>query len=200
MKHILFLLFSFSSISMAIDEPSYTVIKKEGDIEVRSYAPYLIAEIRIPSTDMNEASNAGFKKLFQYISGNNRSKAGIEMTAPVTTQRSESIAMTAPVTTMRDSAGYRIGFVLPLNYTLATAPVPNDPAIVIREVPSRTAAVIRFSGRWTDSNMDEHTQELFRWLSAQQYTPVSTPVIARFDPPFMPWFLRRNEIQIEIAP
>lgn len=185
---------------MAIDEPSYTVIKKEGDIEIRRYAPYLIAEVTVLTADMNEASNAGFRKLFKYISGENRSKKDIPMTAPVTAERSEKIAMTAPVTTTKSPEGYRIGFVLPLDYTFATAPVPNDSSITIREVPARTTAVIRFSGRWTDANMNEHQQELFTWLSSQDRTPVSLPVIARFDPPFMPWFLRRNEIQVEIAP
>jgi hypothetical protein len=199
-KIIALLLFSIGTVSMAIEEPSYTVVTKAGNIEVRRYEAYIVAETMVSGTEMNEASNAGFRKLFKYISGNNRSSTDIAMTAPVISERSEKIEMTAPVTTVRSPEGYVIAFVLPKEYTLQTAPVPNDSSLRIREVLSRTVAVIRFSGRWTDENMQEHEKELLLWLKEQQKTPASIPVVARYDPPFMPWFLRRNEIQIEVMP
>lgn len=199
-KVIALLLFSIGTVSMAIDEPSYTVVTKAGNIEVRRYEAYIVAETMVSGTEMDEASSAGFRKLFKYISGNNRSSTDIAMTAPVISERSEKIEMTAPVTTVRSPEGYVIAFVLPKQFTMQTAPVPNDSSIHIREVPSRTVAVIRFSGRWTDENMQEHEKELLLWLKEQQMLPMSIPVVARYDPPFMPWFLRRNEIQIEITP
>ncbi len=201
MKYIIstmFLLLNLGSVCMAIDEPAYKVIKSDGAIEIREYQPYIVAETFIGASVMDDASNAGFKKLFKYISGNNSSNTGISMTAPVTTTRSEKIEMTAPVTTTRSSDGYAIAFVMPLKFTLATTPQPNDSTIRIREIPSRTVAVIRFSGRWTESSMSEHEQELIQWMKSNGYAAGSIPVIARYDPPFMPWFLRRNEIQIEI--
>jgi effector-binding domain-containing protein len=183
---------------MAIEEPKYTVVKTDGKIEIREYQSYIVAEVFIPGSEMNEASNAGFRKLFKYISGNNKSSTDIAMTAPVTTTRSEKIEMTAPVTTQQTADGYTIAFVLPEEFTLATAPVPADSTIHLREIPVRRTAVIRFSGRWTDENMLEHQQMLFNWLKEHSIAVVAPPIIARYDPPFMPWFLRRNEIQIDI--
>ncbi len=193
----MFLIMNLGSVCMAIDEPAYKVIKSDGAIEIREYQSYIVAETFIAAAEMDDAANAGFKKLFKYISGNNTSNSGITMTAPVTTTRSEKIEMTAPVTTMRSSDGYTIAFVMPLQFTLATTPQPNDTTIRIREIASRIVAVIRFSGRWTESSMTEHEQELIQWMKNNGYSAAGIPVIARYDPPFMPWFMRRNEIQIE---
>ncbi len=186
-------------VSMATEEPKYKILKTEGDIELREYTSYCIAETFIPAPDFNDASSAGFKKLFKFISGNNRSNNSIQMTAPVTTSRFEKIEMTAPVTSTKTPEGFLIGFVMPEGFTLETTPTPSDSSIIIREVKGRTVAVIRFSGRWTSASMDEHEQELKQWLTSNGYLPIGQPVIARYDPPFMPWFLRRNEIQIEIT-
>lgn len=202
MSRIIFhlcLLLSIGTIAMAIEEPSYSVLKSDGKIEVRKYASYIVAETFISSAVLDDASNAGFKKLFKYITGNNSVRSDIAMTAPVTTTRSEKITMTAPVATTRSADGYTIGFTLPMNYAKATAPVPSDTSVHLREIPSRIVAVIRFSGRWTDESMAEHEQELRAWMNANGHTPEGVPVIARYDPPIMPWFLRRNEIQIGIA-
>lgn len=187
------------SITMATEEPKYNIIKTDGDIEIREYTSYCIAETFISTPDFNDASNAGFKKLFGFISGKNRSNKDIQMTAPVTTSRSEKIEMTAPVTSTKTSDGFVVSFVMPEGFTLETTPAPIDSTITIREVKARTVAVIRFSGRWTSTSMDEHEKELLQWLTTNGYLPIGQSVIARFDPPFMPWFMRRNEIQFEIA-
>ena len=174
------------------------MVKTDGKIEIREYQSYVVAETFITGSEMDESSNAGFRKLFKYISGKNRTNTDIAMTAPVTTTRSEKITMTAPVTTQRTADGYTIAFVLPDEFTLTTAPVPVDSTIYLREIPARFTAVIRFSGRWTDENMQEHQQILNNWLKEYGLSAVGQPIIARYDPPFMPWFLRRNEIQIDI--
>jgi len=197
-RTVVLMIITVINISMAIEEPKYTVVKSDGKIEIREYQSYLVAETFISASEMNEASNSGFRKLFKYISGNNRTNTDITMTAPVTTTRSEKIEMTAPVTTQRTADGYTIAFVLPDEFTFTTAPVPIDSTIVLREIPARVVAVIRFSGRWTDENMWEHQQMLYNWLKEHSIASVASPVIARYDPPFMPWFLRRNEIQIDI--
>jgi hypothetical protein len=185
---------------MATKEPSYKVIKAEGDFEIRECVSYCVAETFVNTSDFDEASNEGFRRLFRYISGNNRSKTEIEMTTPVTASKSEKIEMTAPVTSTKMVDGYLIAFVMPDRLSISTAPTPDDSSIHIREIPARRVAVIRFSGRWTAKSMEEHGQELTEWLSKNGITPIGTPVIARYNPPFTPWFLRRNEIQIEIKP
>lgn len=193
-------LFFAGTTCMATKEPAYKVTKADGDFEIREYASYCIAETFVSSPDFSDASNEGFRRLFRYISGGNRSKADIEMTAPVTSSKSEKIEMTAPVTSTRSVDGYLIAFVMPERLSLATTPTPDDSSIHIREIPGRRVAVVRFSGRWTSTSMEEHGEELMEWLSKNGLKPTGTPVVARYDPPFMPWFLRRNEIQVEIEP
>ncbi len=197
---MLFTIVGFGAAAIAAEEPSYKIVSTDGDFEIRAYAPYCVVETFVAGTDFNDASNAGFKKLFKYISGDNRSRKDIPMTAPVTSAKSEKIEMTAPVTSSPSGDGYIIGFVMPEGFTLETTPLPLDSTLRIREVPARTVAVIRFSGRWTSSSMDEHEALLLKWITSKNHLPIGQSVVARYDPPIMPWFLRRNEIQIEIAP
>lgn len=185
---------------MATKEPSYKVIKADGDFEIREYPSYCVAETYVHNSDFNDASNEGFKRLFKFISGNNTSKTDIEMTAPVTVSKSEKIEMTSPVTSSKSDDGYVIGFVMPEELSIETAPAPSDSSIYLRTIPARRMAVIRFSGRWTSLSMEEHELELKEWISKNNLTHSGAPVIARYDPPFMPWFLRRNEIHLEIKP
>ncbi len=185
---------------MAAKEPSYKVIKADDDCEIREYVWYCVAETFVGDSNLDEASTQGFRKLFRFISGDNRSKTEIEMSAPVTSSKSEKIEMTAPVTSAKTADGYVIGFVMPSQLSLSTTPVPDDSSIHIREIPSHRAAVIKFSGRWTSSSMDEHAERLIEWISKNRYVPVGRPLVARYDPPFMPWFLRRNEVQVEVKP
>lgn len=185
---------------MAVKEPPYSVITVDGDFEIREYASYCVAETYVRNSDFDDASSEGFKRLFKFISGENTSKTNITMTAPVTASKSEKIEMTAPVTSAKSADGYLIGFVMPEEFSMETIPVPDDSSVHLREVPARRIAVIRFSGRWTSSSMEEHERELKEWLSKNTLTYSGESVIARYDPPFMPWFLRRNEIQLEIMP
>jgi len=197
---ILFVLLFTGATCMAAKEPSYTVIKADDDYEIREYVSYCVAETSVGDSDLDEASTQGFRKLFRFISGDNRSKTKIEMTAPVMSSKSEKIEMTAPVTSTKTADGYVIAFVMPAQLSLSTTPAPNDSSIRIREIPVRRVAVIKFSGRWSSSSMDEHGERLLKWISKNGLVAAGQPVIARYDPPFMPWFLRRNEIQIEINP
>ena len=130
-----------------------------------------VAETFTDTSDFDEASNQAFRKLFRYISGYNRSKTEIEMTAPVTTSKSEKIEMTAPVTSTKTAGGYRTAFVMPAQLSLGTTPIPNDSSIQIREIPSRRVARIKFSGRWTSSSMDEHGGRLMEWISKNELVP-----------------------------
>ena len=184
----------------AVEEPSYRVIESAPPIEIREYAAYAVAETRVAG-EFADVGNTGFRRLFGYISGENRGSTPIAMTAPVTQQAApEQIAMTAPVTQQADGESYRIGFVLPAPYTAASAPVPTSPDVRIVEVPARRVVAIRYSGRWSDANYREALAELLAFARARKLALTGEPVYARYDPPFMPWFLRRNEILIEIAP
>jgi hypothetical protein len=125
------------------------------------------------------------------------------MTAPVTQSRSEArgekIAMTAPVTQVGAGNGYRVAFTLPASYTLETAPTPLDKTIEIRAVPAQLVASWRYSGRWTESNYREHEAKLREQIAKRGLTIAGEPILARYNPPFMPAFLRRNEVLIPVT-
>ena len=187
---------------MAIEIPEYRVIEQEGAYELREYSPYLIAETEVESGFMN-AGNVAFGRLFRYISGANTSQTEIAMTAPVEQAREargQKIAMTAPVEQASVDGVYRIGFVVPRKFNRETVPKPVDSRITIREVPARTVAVWRYSGRWTEENFREHERDLRALLARKglRATSGDSAIIARYDAPFMPWFMRRNEVLIPI--
>jgi len=186
--------------AMAIEIPEYRVLEQEGSFELRAYSSYLIAETEVEAGFMN-AGNIAFGRLFRYISGANAAQAEIAMTAPVEqSSQGEKIAMTAPVEQSKADGVYRVGFVVPRKYNRETVPKPTDPRVSIREVPARTVAVWRYSGRWTEENFREHEQDLRRAVQARGLQAVSgdSAIIARYDAPFIPWFMRRNEVLIPL--
>jgi SOUL heme-binding protein len=190
----------WSGTLMAIDEPKYSVIKEyANDIELRQYDSYIIAETEVRASNADEAGNLAFKRLGGYIFGGNQRKQSIAMTAPVSQAKSEKIAMTAPVNQSRiDDGQWRVSFVMPNNYTLETLPVPNDKSIYFKTVPARRVLAIRFSGRWTDDNFMAHETLLKAALKTHGLVGKGSTWTARYDPPFMPGFMRRNEVMQEV--
>lgn len=185
---------------MAIEEPKFTVVAKAENYEVRKYAPVLVAETVVEAS-FEEAGNQSFRILADYIFGNNRSRVKVAMTAPVTQEkRSEKIAMTAPVSQSRALSGYLVQFTMPASFTLDTLPEPNDPRVKLRLVPERRVAVFRYSGGWSEARYAEKLAEFKSLLKKDGLDDNGTTTLSRYDPPFMPWFLRRNEIWIEQSP
>ena len=148
---------------------------------------------------------AAFRQLAGYIFGDNEPQEKMAMTAPVEsreTQRGERMKMTAPVLSeSRADQGdvYTYAFVMERKYTLDTLPKPLNSDIRIVQRPSRIVAAHRYSGRWTEDNYREHEKRLLDALAADGVEIVGKPLLARYDAPFTPWFLRRNEIQVEVA-
>jgi hypothetical protein len=182
----------------AIEEPKFKVVHQYADFEVRDYPAYLVAETTV-SGGFEDAGNEGFRRLFDYISGNNTAHASITMTAPVI-QAGHKIEMTAPVLQSSGSASFAIKFVMPSSWTIQSLPVPSDRRVVIREVHPARLAVIRYSGFWSEANYRTHLEELNAGIRREHLTAIGDPIWARYDPPFMPWFFRRNEILIPIQP
>jgi hypothetical protein len=186
-------------MAAAIEEPRYTVVAERDGFEVREYPPYLVAEVTVPGP-ASAAGNQGFRLLAGYIFGNNKGERKIEMTAPVTQVASPTkIEMTAPVSQQATPGGYVVQFVMPTRFTLATLPEPVDAAVRLREMPGGRYAVIRYSGTWSDANYREHLEALQRGIAAAGLTTVGEPVYARYDAPYVPWFMRRNEIWLRLA-
>ena len=198
--------------AMAIEEPKYEVMTADAQFEVRHYVPILIAET-IVEGDMDAASSKGFRLIADFIFGNNQQsdsdkKAKIAMTAPVTVEpQSSKIAMTAPVTvepqaaesSMKTAKTWRINFVMPSQYTLATIPKPKNNAVTLREVPSKYFIVHKYSGFNTISRVQAKTDEAVEWAIKRSYKIIGTPQLSRYDPPWTLPMFRRNEIMIEIV-
>src|SRR5512138_2646263 len=122
------------SDAMAIEEAEYKVVKSAGIFELRDYAPHVLAEIVVDG-DLEDAGNKAFRRLFRYISGENRSRGKIAMRAPVSQESAgEKIPMTAPVGQQASGGKWAVSFMMP---PLTTLPVPDDPSITLRPVPAR---------------------------------------------------------------
>lgn len=191
----------FGGDGMAYESPTYRVVERFGEIEIREYEPYLVAETTVDG-GLEGAGNRGFRILAKYIFGENEGRRTIAMTTPVSQEAAEGtkIAMTAPVTQEKAGDKYRVRFMMPAEYSRAELPKPTDPRIVIREVPARTFAAVRYSGTWSKRNYEKHLEQLHDTLRAEGLGPVGEPAWARYNPPFMPWFLRRNEILTSFRP
>ncbi len=185
--------------AMAIEEAAYTVAEKDGAFEIRDYAPHVVAETLVTGT-LEEAGNSAFNRLFRYISGGNRSREKIAMTAPVSQgPQSEKIAMTAPVTQQRVHEQWAVSFMMPATSTLETLPAPEDPQVTLLQVPARRMAAVRYSGSWSEKGYLRHKSELESWMRGKGLVPAGDPVWARYNSPFSLWFLRRNEILVPVA-
>ena len=184
--------------AMAIEKATYTVVEKEDDFEIRRYEPQIVAETFVEG-DLEDVGDEGFRRLYGYISGDNQKKQSISMTAPVGQEaNSEKIAMTAPVGQEQKDNRWRITFLMPAEYTLETLPVPTDSRVKLVQDPGRLMAAIRYSGTWSEAGYEENKALLEEFIEKRGLIKAGEPVWARYDPPFMPWFLRRNEVMIPI--
>lgn len=184
--------------AMAIEEAKYSVLLKEQKFELREYEPHIIAET-IVSGDFEKVGSQAFDRLFKYITGNNQSSEKIAMTAPVTQEvEGEKIAMTSPVGQQQSNGNWAISFMMPASYTLDTIPQPKDPKVNLRQIPTRHMAVVRYSGTWSEKRYLINKNKLEAWIMKNHFSIKGEPIWARYNPPFMPWFLRRNEILIHI--
>jgi len=197
-----------SQLAMAIEEPSYKVIAKSDTFELRQYAPMLVAETLVDG-DMDDAGSTGFRKIADYIFGNNQVQTGtsstkIAMTAPVTMEpQSQKIAMTAPVALIPTenigaSKQWRVHFVMPSQYTMNTIPKPKNADVKLREIPGKLFAVNSFTGFNTQSRIQAKTDELNVWIGQKSLKVLGQTQLARYDPPWVLPVFRRNEVMIEV--
>ena len=185
--------------AMAVEEPAYEVLEAAENFELRRYVSYVVAEVEVDA-GFEAAGNRAFRVLADYIFGNNVSRTKMAMTAPVTQRAGERMAMTAPVTQSGSEGGYVVAFVLPAGYTLDSAPEPVNPAVRLRRVPPRLVAARRYRGRWTEGRFREEESALRAALADAALPVTGATEYARYDPPFMPSFLRRNEVLLEVSP
>ncbi|MFK7989207.1 MAG: heme-binding protein [Sandaracinaceae bacterium] len=188
------------------EEPAYEAVEQRGPLEVRRYASRVVAETFVEPGDASaeRATSVGFSRLANYIFGGNDGGQSIAMTTPVERAPVEGtrIAMTSPVERVGGAEGWTVTFTMPSEFTLATLPQPNDPLVTLRELPPRTVAVLTFSGKVDEDVRQTRIAEARELVREQGLQPAGEPTVAQYDPPWTPWFLRRNEVQIplEVSP
>lgn len=164
------------------EQQPYDVLEEYADFELRSYPEHVVAETQVDGS-FEGVGNKAFRRLVGYIGGRNA--------------RSQKVAMTAPVVQEAEEVNadrYVVSFVMPAGFDPRFAPEPTDPDVRLRTVRAQRAAALRFSGRWSRARYEEHEHRLLAALGAAGFE-VDGPVrFARFDPPWTPWFLRRNEV------
>lgn len=209
-----------------VESPKYTVLETCDGYEVREYPDHVVAEVRVQDA-FDPALNKGFRKLADFIFGNNtaaksasnaegsearkvgESSARIAMTAPVleTESRSAKIPMTAPVLEQTPAAAadqtsaervHTVAFVMPNSYTVETLPKPNNPEVTLRAVPKVRYAALRFSGFVPEEKAEKMKARLKELLARDGRVTLGEPVLAQYNPPWTPPFLRRNEVWLQV--
>lgn len=166
------------------EQQPYTVIASYPAFEVRDYPEHLVAEVEVRGS-FTSAGNKAFPALAGFIGGRNR--------------QSRKVAMTAPVLQEESGGSFVVGFVMPSDLRVDEVPEPTDAGVRTRVVPAQTAAAARFSGRWTRTSYEQHAQQLMQAIEAAGWQPVGEPRFARYDPPWTPWFMRRNEVIVPVS-
>ena len=190
----------FGTDAMAVEEPAFKSVLREGAFEVREYPALVVAEVTVTG-DQKEAASKGFRLLAGYIFGGNKRRQSIPMTAPVAqAPSSEKIAMTAPVTQTQSAGKWVVRFTMPSAYSIDTLPEPNDPKVHLRALPPTRFAVLQFSGLARKDNVAAKTAELEKLAGTHHLRAIGPASLAQYDPPWTPWFMRRNEVMLPVAP
>lgn len=177
------------------ETPPYMVEQVIDDVEIRQYAPHIVAEVRVQG-DRSAALGRGFRILAGYIFGGNTAKASVAMTAPV--GQSQSIDMTAPVGQVENDGVWTVTFTMPSDWTMDTLPTPNSDAIRLREVAGYKQAALIFSGRGTDAAIARAETQLRATLTqARLPTDGDLGIYFYDDPMTLPWN-RRNEVALSL--
>lgn len=182
------------------EQQPYDVVTRFPHFEVRRYPAHLVAEVEVDAS-FTRAGNEAFGVLVAFIPGRNSTRGKVAMTAPVVQEEAPTkIAMTAPVVQQpgAELGRHVVAFVMPAEYTLETLPTPSDPRIQVRQVPAQVAAAKGFAGRWTEQIYQRKLAGLRTAVEQAGLEVDGAPRFARFDPPWTPWFRRRNEVVLPV--
>ena len=187
---IAFITIFYTNISMALEEPTYSIVKSNENYEIRKYSDRLAVEVEFSS------ENSGFRYLFNYISGENTTSEKVNMTVPVT--QSAKIDMTAPVTQSNKDGKMLMQFFLPSKFTIDTAPTPTNKRVKLVIIEGGYYAIKRYSGRTSDTNYKKHLEKLKENLISDNIETLDDGIKAIFNGPFTLPIMRRNEVMMKI--
>lgn len=181
----------FSTTAWANNEKTnYAVILEKDRFAIRDYASVVVVETEVVSS-RREASGDAFRSLFRYISGNNEANLEISMTSPV--------AQTLANQNDDDSAErWIVRFFLPNNMAEENIPLPSEKGVTVSKLKAQRFASVSFKGAQSDKKIEENTAKLEAFIAQNGYEVSGRPIYAFYDPPFIPWFLRDNEILLPV--
>ncbi len=171
----------------------YAVLEKAKQAELRRYPAHIKAEVEVSGTTYRKAIYEGFGILAGYIFGEN-----IAMTSPVQVSNPKKIAMTKPVTITGDET-FTVAFIMPGKFTMETLPKPKDQRINLTQIEPQVVAALRFSGYFSQNKVQRAKQRLLGWIVKKGLAAEGEFIVARYNPPWVPWFLARNEVMIRIV-
>ena len=192
MKLILLTIAMLSSLPAwaEIEQPNYNVILEKDIFAIRDYTSVMVVETEVFSS-RREAAGDAFRRLFRYISGENEDNLKISMTSPV--------AQTLANQNDDDSAEkWMVRFFLPKNMDEENIPLPSEKGVTVSRLNAQRFASVSFRGSQSDKKILENTAKLKAFISQNGYEVSGRPIYAFYDPPFIPWFLRDNEILLPV--
>jgi hypothetical protein len=188
----------FALALLSLDEPDYTMVEEHDDFELRRYAPLIVAETEVEAS-FEDAPGAASPLLVDYVQRGNQGERNLPMLAPVRQQ----LAADAPGDATGDVGAGGEGpwlyqFAMPKEYRLSMLPQPNDERVTLRQMPEQLVAVRRYDGNWSEKRYRDEEAALLDALEASGLVTISNPVFARYNASFVPGFLRRNEVMVEV--
>lgn len=180
---ILFQSFVYMSTNKTKEQP-YTVLEKDGDIEIRLYPSATLATVQSKAKSYDEMASPGFRTLAGYIFGGNESETQIAMTSPVQMDINDSMSS--------------MSFVMPEGYDLNNLPKPNNSQVILSKTEEQVMAAIRFGGFADDNEREKHKQELLNYLNAKGIRTKGNFKFLGYNPPYQ-LVGRRNEVVVEIV-
>ena len=200
MKITLLALVSILTVGVALadyEEPNYSVLSQTDVYELRRYEPHIVAEVTVTGS-FRRSGNEAFRLLAGYIFGKNQTSEKMSMTVPVKTHPANAAALPSAMSA-KGQGQYTYAFVMERAYTLDTLPKPNNPRVQFRQVPEQLVAVRRYSGGWSKKKYAKEEITLVTTLKKEGFQTVGQSWLARYNGPLTPWFLRRNEVMIEVT-
>ena len=191
MKQILVIIIMlFSTPAWAeYEQPSYKVILEQDKFSIRDYSEVIVVETKVVAS-RRDATSEAFRKLFRYISGNNEANLEISMTSPV-----------AQTLTNQDGEigeNWAVRFFLPRSLSEENIPKPSETGVAVVKLKAQKYGSVSFKGTQNDKKVSENLAKLEAFIAENDYEVSGPPVYAFYDPPFIPWFLRDNEILLPV--
>ena len=175
----IFILLSTLALENNSKDKHYQVIKVIGEIEIRQYNKLLYVSY-IPKNEVDRSNS--FRKVANFIFGNN--------------SKNENISMTSPVV-MKTYNKYEMAFIMPSNYSIDNLPKANSDELNIYEEPGLVKACITYSGFSNAVKEQKYIKKLQLILNENSIEHKSDFEVLIYNAPYQ-LLNRKNEITVSV--